>query len=460
MPAGQPAVGVACSGGPDSMALLWIVWRCAARMGLRTIALHVQHGLQPVARDWPEFIGKECARWARRCPDLEPIELQVETLSGRPARGQSVEAWAHDARHAALQCMAQKMGIKLLLLAHHRSDQAETFLLQALRGAGPQGLAAMPTRQWRQGVCWARPFLQHSREAVRGVLVQAKLRSVQDPSNADTGLARNALRHAVWPTLQSAFPQAEAALAGAALRCAQSLETLEQGVLADLTLCGMSAPFDGPAWQLNLPAWSAVSAARRSQMLRRWWSNCGVHVPSSMVDGLAAHDFAPTRAQRWPLGGEHELRWYRGVLTVSERRLGRTASSIGHEGRSVVAAPWPESLDWQARRGGSKRLPGWDGRLILSRAGPGQSGADLALPLKFKLRARMGEDRFCLTPRGSARPLKKQFQARAVPAWDRGGPVVTDEQGHVLWVPGLGWDGRVARKAGGWLLHWEPDPRL
>ena len=457
MAAGQAAVAVACSGGPDSMALLWVVWRCAGQMGLRTHALHVQHGLQTVARNWPDFIARECARWSRRHPELEPIRLHVQALPGRPSRGQSVEAWAHEGRHAALQSMALQQGIDLLLLAHHRADQAETFLLQALRGAGPQGLAAMPARQWRQGVCWARPFLGHSRQAVRGVLVQAKLRSVDDPSNADTVLARNALRHTVWPALQSAFPQVEAALAGAALRCAQSLETMEQGVLADLARCGMHEPFDAPDWRLNLSAWSTVSAARRSQMLRKWWANCGVQAPSSLVDGVSTHAFDPSCAQRWPMDDGHELRWYRGVLSVSGRRLARAVRRAVPEGARHEPKATSDPLQWMARRSGTKRLPGWGGRLILRRAGPGETGADLALPLALQLRARSSEDRFRLAPLGSARPLKKQFQARAVPAWDRLGPVVADDQGRLLWVPGLGWDARVARLAGGWLLEWEAD---
>lgn len=459
MAGGHPAVAVACSGGPDSMALLWVVWRCAGQMGLRTHALHVQHRLQTVARDWPDFIARECARWSRRHPELEPIRLHVQSLKGRPLQGQSVEAWAHEGRHAALQSMALQHGIDLLLLAHHRADQAETFLLQALRGAGPQGLAAMPARQWRQGVCWARPFLGHSRQAVRGVLVQAKLHSVDDPSNADTALARNALRHRVLPALQTAFPQAEAALAAAALRCAQSLETTQLGVQADWLRCGLAEPFDARVWELNLSAWSAVSAARRSLMLRTWWSACGVQAPSSLVDAVSVHAFDPSRPQRWPIDEAHELRWYRGVLSVSPRRMVRVQRSTARSAPGVEPpATTPEPLQWLARRGGSKRLPGWGGSLTLRRAGPAEHGADLAFPLALQLRARSSEDRFRLTPKGSPRTLKKQFQARAVPVWDRLGPVATDLQGQLLWVPGLGWDAGVARRAGGWLLVWEPDP--
>jgi hypothetical protein len=95
--------------------------------------------------------------------------------------------------------------------------------------------------------------------------------------------------------------------------------------------------------------------------------------------------------------------------------------------------------------------------LTLRRADAGDHGAALALPRTLLLRARLGEDQFQLAPGATARSLKKQFQARSVPAWDRVGPVVTDEEGTILWVPGLGWDAHVLQVLGGWRLDWTPD---
>src|SRR6185295_9980558 len=97
-----------------------------------------------------------------------------------------------------------------------RRDQAETFLLQALRSAGVAGLAGMPREAERDGVTWLRPWLDVPREAVESYLRRYRLRYVDDDSNIDTRWARNRLRHDVWPALSDAFPQAEASLAAAA----------------------------------------------------------------------------------------------------------------------------------------------------------------------------------------------------------------------------------------------------
>lgn len=441
-PAAPPALAVACSGGPDSMALLWVAWRCASALGINTWAFHVHHGLQPAADAWPTFLATELARWSALHPDRPGVHLAVRRLTGRPGRGQSVEAWAREGRYQALQDMATQAGVDLILLAHHRQDQAETFLLQALRGAGPQGLAGMPALSWRQGICWARPLLNHGRSSLEQVLSQAQLKWVDDPSNQDRQWARNGLRLAVWPALVEAFPAAEVALARAAQRCAQALETVEQGVQADRALCVVEEREAGRCWRLDEGAWQALSGARKSQLLRAWFTECGVSAPSSLVDRLCAESWGPGRAKRWPLDGSHELRWYRGELQIARIP-------------AVAGAPEDMALRWT--RAGGKPLPGWGGRLILRRTAPDELGAALRLPCTLLLRSRRGDDQFLLKPGGTLRSLKKQFQSRARPAWERDAPVVNDEAGSLMWVHGLGWDARVPQTLGGWQLHWAPD---
>ncbi|MFN5699492.1 MAG: TilS substrate C-terminal domain-containing protein, partial [Betaproteobacteria bacterium] len=94
---------------------------------------------------------------------------------------------------------------------------------------------------------------------------------------------------------------------------------------------------------------------------------------------------------------------------------------------------------------------------ILRRTTPDELGAALRLPCTLLLRSRRGDDQFLLKPGGTVRSLKKQFQSRARPAWERDAPVVTDEAGSLMWVHGLGWDARVPQTLGGWQLHWAPD---
>ncbi len=112
--------------------------------------------------------------------------------------------------------MAIEGGVDLVLLGHHRRDQAETLLLQALRGGGVAALSAMPKSVRRDGVTWARPWLEQPREAIEAYLRRHRLRWIDDDSNDDDRFARNRLRRRVWPALADAFTDAEGALAAAA----------------------------------------------------------------------------------------------------------------------------------------------------------------------------------------------------------------------------------------------------
>ena len=132
----RPRIAVAASGGRDSTALLHLTARQAEGGDLEVWALHVHHGLMPQADAWLNQLQAQCARWARRG---YPVRFKAHRLAGVPAKGDSVEAWARRERYAALTRMAQEEGIDTVLLAHHRRDQAETVLLQALRGAGAAG---------------------------------------------------------------------------------------------------------------------------------------------------------------------------------------------------------------------------------------------------------------------------------------------------------------------------------
>ncbi len=441
-----PAVAVAVSGGADSIALLWVVWAQASALGLKTRAFHVHHRLQAPAASWPQALAQELGRWATLRPDRPPIELRVAHLSGRPLPGQSVEEWAREGRYRALVEMALASGVELVMLAHHRQDQAETFLLQALRGAGPQGLAGMPRLQWRQGVCLARPWLDQPRALVRALAVSQGLQLIEDPSNEDPRWARNRLRLAVWPVLEAAFDQAEVALARAAARCAQALEPMEEGTRADWAQCMHAVDEEGRIVALDLAVWQTLTPARRSHVLRHWWGRLALAAPATAVDRVASQSLDAAVPQRWPLAPGFELRWYRGCLRVERVRRSSPAAGVD---------PLPKHLRF--RRAARRHLPDWGGALILRRAAPGEPGLTGPLPLEVVARPRAAGDRFQLAPRGMARSLKKQFQARGIASWAREGPVLTDAQGALLWVAGLGLDARHAAPAGAWVFEWQPD---
>ena len=403
------AVAVAVSGGRDSTALLHATARAAAALGLQVHALHVHHGLVAAADDWQRQLQAQCTRWAR---SGLPLSFHARRLSESPGAGDSIEAWARRQRYRALAEMAQQNGCQLVLLAHHRRDQAETLLLQALRGGGPAGLAAMPRQAVRDGITWARPWLALPREAIEDYVRRHRLSYVDDASNADPRFARNRLRLAVWPALAAAFPDAEAQLQAAASRAQEAIACLAEQAAAD-----RAATLDDDG-DLDVARWLVLSPARRAQLLRSWQRGA----PESLVQRLA-DELPRLRQGRWPAPGG-ELRLYDGRLRHD------TAPA-------TPAAPAAETLDLS--RPGQHALPQWGGRFIIERVTAG--GVAASRLRQASLRARSGGEDFQLKPGATPRSLKKQFQALRVPAWQRLGPLLFDGAA-LLYVPGLGLDAR------------------
>lgn len=429
--AGPSAVAVAVSGGRDSTALLHCTARMARGLALQVHALHVHHGLTDEADAWLAQVQRQCRRWARAGL---PLHFHAVRLSSRPAAGDSVEAWARRERYRALAGMAREAGCPVVLLAHHRRDQAETLLLQALRGGGPAGLAAMPAAARRDGITWLRPWLQQPREAVEAYLRRHRLRAVDDASNADPRLARSALRTAVWPALLAAFPDAETQLAAAARRAAEAADCLHDQASADVAFCADMAG-------LRVADWARLGPARRRQALREWLRGVARGAPESLVQRLA-EELPAARGGSWPApdGG---LALYRG-------RLARAAPA---------PAPWPAAggpaARFDLRRAGLHPLPGWGGSLQVERVR--QGGIPAARLAAVQARERRGGERFQRAPRSLPRSLKKQFQAAAVPAAQRHGPLLFDGDA-LLYVPGLGIDARCLAAEGEpqFSLSWRP----
>lgn len=434
MTATSRVVAVAASGGRDSTALLHATARAAKALGLQVVALHVHHGLNPQADAWADHVQKQCARWRRAG---WPVSCEVARLTDAPQAGQSVEAWARAGRYAALARMATEHGASLVLLAHHRRDQAETVLLQALRGAGPAGLAAMPASAHRQGLTWARPWLNLSGQAVDHCVARYRLSHIEDVSNFDQRFDRNRLRHGLWPDLLAAFPQAEASLAQSARQSALASAALQECAAADLA--NVRAAEGG----LQTIPWLALSVARRWFVMREWLVEQAPGVPGSLTDRLCAE--VPTCGQgRWPLEAGREVRLYRALL-----RIVAVKASVP---TPVTADPNQPALN----RPGQYALPQWQGSLQIIRVRTG--GLPLALLAQARCSARQGGEAFQSHAKGVPRSLKKQYQAAAVPAWQRVGPLVFAGD-QLLWVPGLGPDARALAQPGEpqASLTWLPD---
>ena len=441
-----PCVAVAFSGGRDSLALLHATCRAAQALGLQVVALHVHHGLLPEADGWLRRAQQLCARWRRRG---WPLRIRWARLDGSPAPGDSIEAWARRGRHAALDCLAKEEGATLLLLAQHRRDQAETWLLQALRGGGPAGLSAMPIAVVRGGLTWARPWLDQPREAIDHYVYRFRLQAVDDPSNADPAFARNRLRLQLWPALTAAFGDAETTLAAAARRAQEAAGAL--GELATIDL----APLVDPLGRLQVAGWRRLSAARQANALRAWWAaQAGRGATQSLVARLLA-EVPPRGAARWPAGGGWHCvlyrGWLQGVVLVGETQIPGAADV------ALGKSP-PSAMDLSCS--GCWPVPGWPGAAVVSLAvGPGLLAEQLR---QVQWRRRSGGEQFQLKPNSLPRSLKKQFQAVGVPAHQRGAPLLWSADGQLLLVPGLGADARHWAATGqpALTVRWCPDQAL
>lgn len=277
------------------MALLHATCAAAQGSGLQVWALHVHHGLMPQADAWWAHVERQCTRWARRG---WPVNFAAERLSGGPATGQSIEAWARQGRYEALTRMAQQRGISLVLLAHHRRDQAETVLLQAMRSGGPAGLSAMPRSVERSGICWTRPWIDQPREAVEAYVKRYRVRFVDDPSNDEPHLARNRLRTRAWDSLAAAFPQAEVALAGTARRMQEAA-----ACNAELASMDMASCMNGQG-AIQITNWASLSAARQSNLLRHWAADYTPGgIPETLIDRLLREALRARNGSWWPAPG-------------------------------------------------------------------------------------------------------------------------------------------------------------
>lgn len=439
----ERAVAVAWSGGRDSTALLHAVASQIRNLDLKldldaapaleVVAFHVHHGLSPHADAWLAHCERQCAAWAAQGL---PVRLLVRRLTGAPAPAESIEAWAREARYAALTDMARGSGIALVLLAHHRRDQAETLLLQGLRGAGVAGLAGMPREQWRDDLLWLRPWLDHPREAIEAYVEAHGLCFVDDDSNADSRYARNRLRLAVWPALADAFPQAETGLARAA-DWAQEALALQREVAAEDLAPLVDA--DG----LDLARLLILSPARASNALRAWLrETTGAVAPASLVARLLREGQGATAT--WPCA-DGVLRLYRGRLAWSP--LAKAEASNPQIPSQLVNLGFP----------GLHRQDAWNGafRVVPTTVG----GLPAALAQDLTLRARAGGEQFQRGPRTALRSLKKAYQEAGVPSWSRRGPLLFAGE-RLVFAPGLGIDARSWARPdeAQFGLVWEPDP--
>ena len=238
---------------------------------------------------------------------------------------------ARRALRARLREMALERGVDLVLLAHHRRDQAETFLLQALRGGGGAGARGdAEQRVHRDGMTWARPWLEQPREAIEAYARRHRLRWIDDDSNDDDRFARNRLRLRVWPALVAAFGDAE-------VRSPLRPGAPQDAAARRSTRSPRAISPRSPMRAGSTSRAGGCFAARRREALLGWLrSELGGGPPASLVERLVRE--ATRRAQRrWPVGGRRAAQLSRPAAPVAA--LASLPSAVEPLGRRSAAAP-------------------------------------------------------------------------------------------------------------------------
>jgi tRNA(Ile)-lysidine synthase len=423
---GSARMAIALSGGLDSVVLLDSICRLQQTQvkkstkpeskevaAPRIFAFHIHHGLQKAADEWLVF----CEALAKKYKigfDFRLLHIDTQLSSG------NIEARARAARYEALTELCAYHGIEDLLLAHHQNDQAETVLLQMMRGAGVAGLSSMPesrilatsTEQASSITLW-RPLLRLSREELEAYAREHKLKWIEDPSNRSSKYRRNAVRKSILPKLESIQAGATANLARSAELLAQAQQLLDR--LAQQDGKKMHNPENNTLSVQPLLALNASDLAAANNVLRYWLKVAGLTMPSH--ERLQAWWLDLQQARKdakleW-LHDECSIRLWRGQLQIS-------------------ASVKPE----ESQQGEWTFVP--------VPSGSTEGGLPAAWITKSKKKAgaiefreRSGAERLQVTAAGPRKTLKNLYQENAVPPWQRQAPLLYMD-GELIAVAGVG----------------------
>ncbi|VAW86250.1 tRNA(Ile)-lysidine synthetase [hydrothermal vent metagenome] len=393
---------VAFSGGIDSHVLLHAMATLRPQLSATLNAVHVNHGLNAKAVEWAAHAVSVC--------DLLDIPCHVFNVNASAEKGESPEAAARDARYDAFSALIEAGDV--LLTAHHREDQAETLLLQLVRGAGPHGLAAMPlSRSFSNGQL-ARPLLATEQALINHYAAEKALLWVEDPSNQNLGFERNFLRHEVMPVLKAHWPALSRTLSRSAAHCAEAAGLLDELALEDLKHAAQWRQGRPLPERIPLDYLQQMGPPRRKNLLRFWIKKLDLGIVSSTVIGQIEASMINTKEDAMPLiswqGGE--LRRYRQHLYAMPLLPSFDASTM---------------LRWQWEKGGLK-LPTAQGVLNahiseVNIENDKPRGLSLAQceKLPMTVRFRRGGERCQLAGRQHHHELKGLLQQAAVPPWQR-----------------------------------------
>jgi tRNA(Ile)-lysidine synthase len=416
---------LALSGGVDSVAALDILAGLAAAHPFALACLHVNHQISPNAGAWARFARARARAYGLRCT--------VKTVDLAPFRRLGVEGAARAARYAAFA----RVRSDFLVLAQHRDDQAETVLLQLVRGAGVAGLAGMASARPTGGPTLLRPFLGVTRAELEAYARDRRLEWVEDESNADERYARNLLRRRVMPLLARVNAAAPANLARSAAHLAEAQELAR-------ALAALDAREATHGGRLSAAALARLTPARARNLLRWTIAGAGLGAPDAARLDEILRQLVGARVDakvRIPLDGTEIRRYRDAVWLVPPQVAPPEAFRARWDGRPTW--PLPEL-------GGTLRFKATTGVGLAARALGGR-------PVEVRLRA--GGERFQPDGRRPRRMLKTLLQESGIPPWERERLPLLYCGGKLVAVPGIGVAAGAAAIPGepAWTVSWGLD---
>lgn len=434
------SLAVAYSGGLDSAALLHAASSYCRQHGIKLYAFHVHHGLSANADMWLTHCEARARAFGAQ------FEARRVTVK---AAGSGTEASARKVRYAALGEMCRAHGVPVLLTAHHLDDQAETVLLQLLRGSGPAGMSGMDASNKAESLLGdavtviARPLLDVSRAELVEYVQQNEIEYVDDESNQDHRFARNALRHKVMPALAEAFPGYQQRFARAAAHAQSAQRLLAEMGEQDLAACLIGEAIDCAKLR-------ALSHDRAANMLRHWFHVRGIAMPSTawLHEMLVQAVEARYETQMLVTHPECLIRRHRDRLYITPKLAPLAAER--EPGDDYI--PPPHAFTWNGEA--SIDFPAYGGTLHIEAAEEGIDPDWLrgqALEISF----RRGGERVKPAHNRPTKSLKYHYQALDIPAWERTRLPIVHAGIHLLFAAGIGMDCHHMTSRPGVVFRWE-----
>ncbi|WP_036302820.1 tRNA lysidine(34) synthetase TilS [Methylotenera sp. L2L1] len=400
--ASAPKLLLALSGGLDSSALLHLLVSLRSLLSFDLHALHVHHGLSPNADAWSALCVEQCR--------LLNVPINIVHVNVAQSSKLGIEAAARQLRYQALFDERLSIQADFIVTAHHQDDQAETLILQLMRGAGVKGLSSMAEIDQTRGLI--RPLLGVSRQALYDYAMQAGIQWCDDESNDNTQYERNFVRHDVMPVLQARYPSVKSVLARTASHLAEANDLLDTLAEIDAQTLIMND-------SLCLQGLSQLSISRAKNLLRWWFAQHHLSMPTSdhLAEMLQQLLNAKPDAELSINVQDYTLRRYQQRAYLSIEQLNE-----------------PFDLVWN---GESELVVPNGGKLIFRQV----EGAGLALKFgmaRLRITNRSGGERFKPDVLRPTRTLKHLLQAASIPPWLRDHLPLVYWQDTLACVPGIG----------------------